>query len=95
MYQPERSVLMPLSKIFKKWHRHQKPKKSFDDLKVTIDAKEELSEEEKEVIISIVRDGAKDGDELRDTAIFISVYLDCRVSVNLEEFDDGVKVNIF
>ena len=68
--------------------------KIFDDLNVVILTKKELSEEQRDAIITVVKDGTMSGELDSDIAILINMCADINDMVVLNRTNDGIEVII-
>ena len=92
MYQAERSCPMNFFCCNPKKIR-ELPKIS-DDLNVVILTKKELSEEQRDAIITVVKDGTMSGELDSDIAILINMCADINDMVVLNRTNDGIEVII-
>ena len=65
-----------------------------DDLNVVILTKKELSEEQRDAIITVVKDGTMSGELDSDIAILINMCADINDMVVLNRTNDGIEVII-
>lgn len=76
------------SRLFKKREHHM----SSDTFTVILKTKKKLSEEQKNAIIAIVKDGIMSGVQNRDIAIGIMIVTEIYDTVVLNRIENGVEV---
>lgn len=86
--------VVPMSFLDKLFNKRQQPK-SFDDFKVFIKTENDLSEEQKNAIITIVKDGIRDGEEWKTIGLLIIMNAGIHTSnVGLIRVKNGIEVII-
>lgn len=78
--------------FFNKLFKNREQPKSSDNFKVVLKTEKELSEEQKNAIITIVKDGTMSGDEPSNIAIKIMMFAEIYDMVVLTRIKNGVEV---